>query len=260
MNTAPNLVIDGDYQELERASPIPLYYQIQRNLLEQIESGTLSPGAEIPTEKELMERYGVSRATVRRALDDLVRQGYITRQQGRGSFVAIKVEDTRSEKLRGFLEDMRERGFDVGCEILFNGHATPYAKVLRILEPTTGMQPYMIRRIGKVEGEPIGLAEVWLAVDKPVEISKEALAQYDVLYTFIENLYLEEYNLRLVSGKKTLQATVATPEEAELLHTEPGAPLLMAQVVIQTSTGKQVVYIKTLYRGDRYVYVTKLHT
>lgn len=260
MSTVGHLVSDGNYAELERASPIPLYYQIQRALLEQIETGLLAPGAEIPTEKELMERYGVSRATVRRALDDLVRQGYITRQQGKGSFVAIKVEDTRSEKLRGFLEDMRERGFDVGCEILANGHATPPAKVVRLLGLQGDVEPYLIHRIGMVEGEPIGLAAVWLAVDKPVSVTREELASYDVLYTYIEDLFREEYNLRLVSGHKTLQATAATPEEAELLHTEPGAPLLMAEVLIKASTGRAVVYIKTLYRGDRYVYGTTLHS
>ncbi|HBY99283.1 MAG: GntR family transcriptional regulator [Ardenticatenaceae bacterium] len=260
MKTEGRPLLELDSSTIERDSPVPLYYQIQQTLLEMVESGMLKPGDEVPTEKELVEQFEVSRATVRRALDELVRQGYITRQQGRGTYVSVKLEDTRSERLRGFLEDVRERGLDVGCEILFNGSVPAPPRVARVLQRGEDQRAYLIRRVGIVEGEPMGLAEVWLAVDDEVDTTRQELAQYQLLYTYVERLFADRYGIRLVSGEKTLQATVATPEDAALLHTEPGAPLLLVQVVIYSSTGKPVVFIKTLYRGDRYVYATKLHT
>lgn len=262
MSAIEQFLNDGDAPELERDSPVPLYYQIQRNLIEQIESNAFAPGAEFPTEKELMRLYGVSRATVRHALDNLVRQGYLTRQRGLGTFVSVKVEDTRSEKLRGFLEHMRDQGLDVGCEILFCGHRKAPAKVAKALNLGADAEPspFLVHRVGIVENEPMGLAEVWLNVERSVDVTAEELAKYNVLHTFVEDLYFEEYGLRLASGTKTLEATVATSEEARLLGVEPGSPLLLVQVRIKSSTGKMLVYIKTLYRGDRYVYATQLHT
>jgi GntR family transcriptional regulator len=246
--------------EIDRDSPIPLYYQLQRILLEQIESGQLVPGQAIPTEKELEEEYGLSRTTVRQALNELARAGHITRERGRGSFVAVKIEDTRSEKLVGFMEEVMERGIPVGCQILFNDSVPAPPKVATRLELEPGTPTYLIRRIGLAEGRPFCLAELWLAVDGDLEISQEELVKRVSIHTYLESLLRGQYGIILVGGEKTLEATLCTPEEAELLDTVPGAPLLMARVVIRSRGGKPIVYIKALYRGDRYIYSTRLHT
>jgi GntR family transcriptional regulator len=243
---------------IDRGSPLPLYYQLQRLLLDQIESGQLEPGDELLTEQELIAEHGLSRTTVRRALDELARSGYITREQGRGTFVSAKVEDTRAEKLRGFLEDLSERGVEIGTRILFCGSVPAPPRAAKRLEIESGVPAYLIHRVGLADGEPIGLAEVWLGVDDTLEISREELAEQKVLHTFLESMFQEKYGTRFVSGEKTLEATVATPEEAELLSTLPGAPLLLVRVIMRSPEEKPLVYVKTLYRGDRYVYFTKL--
>lgn len=245
---------------LERESPIPLYYQLQAILRDQIDAGVLKPGDEVPSEKDLMEQYNVSRATVRRALDELVRHGYVTRHQGRGTYVSVKLEDTRAERLRGFLEDMSARGFKIGAKILFNGTVPAPLKVSKQLGLPEGTPVYLIRRIGTVEGEPIGLAEVWLGISDRLDISREELAKMEVLHTFLESLFMEKYGTHFANGEKSIEATAATPEEAQLLETETDAPMLLVRVLIRSSTGKALVFIKTLYRGDRYVYTTKLYT
>jgi len=245
--------------EIDRDSPVPLYYQLQRILLEQIESGQLVPGQAIPTEKELERDYGLSRTTVRQALNELARAGYLTRERGRGSFVAAKVEDTRSEKLSGFMEELIERGVPVGCQILFNGSVPAPPKIAARLEVEPGTPTYLIRRVGLAEGKPLALAELWLAVDGDFSISHEEVTKRVAIHTYLESLLLDQCGIILTGGEKTLEATLCTPDEAELLGTAPGAPLLLVRVVIRSREGKPVVYIKALYRGDRYVYAIKLH-
>jgi GntR family transcriptional regulator len=236
--------------EIARDSPTPLYYQLQRVLLEQIESGRLVPGQAIPTEKELEAQYDLSRITVRRALDELARAGYITRERGRGSFVAVKIQDTRSEKLSGFMEGLMERGFSVGCRILYNGSVPAPPKIAARLALEPGTPTYVIRRIGLAEEKPMGLSELWLAVGD-LEISDEELAKRVAIHTYLRSLLREQYGTVLVSGEKTLEATLSTPEEAELLETVPGAPLLLARLVMRSREGKPTVYTKALYRGDQ---------
>jgi GntR family transcriptional regulator len=247
--------------EIDRDSPIPFYYQLQRILLQQIESGHFVPGKGIPSEKELERRYNLSRTTVRRALDELARAGHITRERGRGSFVTVKVEDTRPnrwEKMSGFLEELIEHGVSVGCRILFSGSVPAPPAIAKRFELEPGTPVYLLRRVGLAEGKPLGLAELWLAVDSDFGINQEELTKRVALQSYLRPLLLDQYGIILEGGEKTLEATLCTPEEAELLETVPGAPLLLARLLIRSLEGKPIVYIKALYRGDRYVYSIKL--
>jgi GntR family transcriptional regulator len=157
------------------------------------------------------------------------------------------------------MEELIEHGVSVGCQILFNGSVPASPKVAERLEVEPGMPTYLIRRIGLAEEKPIALAELWLAVDEDFRISQEELAKRVTLHTYLESLLLGQYGIILAGGEKTLEATLCTPDEAELLETVPGAPLLLARVIIRSREGKPVVYIKALYRGDRYIYSVKLH-
>ena len=246
--------------EIARDNPTPLYYQLQRVLLEQIESEQLVPGQAIPTEKELETRYGLSRITVRRALDELARAGYITRERGRGSFVAVKLEDARSEKLRDLMEELVDHGVSVGSRILFNGCVPVPRKIAKRFGIEPGTPTYLIRRVALADGKPIVLSEFWVAVADDFSISNEELAERAAIHTYLQSLLLYQYGIILAGGEKTLEATLCTPEEAELLETVPGAPLLLGRLTIRSQKGKPVVYIKALYRGDRYSYSIQLRT
>ena len=246
--------------EIDRDSPVPLYYQLQQILLREIEWGQLVPGQPLPTEKELEKRYGLSRTTVRRALDEIARAGYITRERGRGTFVAVKLEDTRSEKLRGFVGELMDQGVSVGCQVLFDGSMPAPPRVAKQLGMEPGTLAYLIQRVELTEGQPFTLTELWLAVEDDLGISREELTEKINLYAYLESLLLDRYGIILAEGEKTLEATLCMPEEAELLETAPGAPLLLARFIIRSREGKPVIYIKVLYRGDRYIYSAKLST
>jgi GntR family transcriptional regulator len=245
--------------KIDRDSLIPLYYQLQQILLQQIESGQLAPGQGIPAERELEKRYNLSRTTVRRALDELARAGYITRERGRGTFVTVKLEDTRSEKLGDLMEELVDHGVSVGCRVLFEGCVPVPPKVAERLEIEPGTPTYNIRRVALAEGKPVVLSEFWVAVGEDFRIGHEESAERIAILAYLESLLQDQFGIRLAGGEKTLEATLCTPGEAELLETIPGAPLLLGRLTLQSQKGKPVVYIKALYRGDRYIYSTKLH-
>jgi GntR family transcriptional regulator len=247
---------------MDRSSPIPLYQQIRQILGKKIKAGELSTGEMLPSEAEFEEIFGVSRVTVRQALNTLARAGYITRERGRGSFVTFKVQDdreARSERLRGFMEEQAEQGHSVGCRVIFNGTVPAPPQIAEKLDLHPGTPCYYIRRIGLVEEIPIVCSEVWLAIEDDLGISREAMEKEVAIYTWLKEILNDRFGKTLGEGDKTLEATLATPEEADLLETVPGAPLMMAKVIFRSTTEEPLIHIKACYRGDRYAYSIKLH-
>lgn len=103
---------------IDKQSPIPMYHQIMENLKKQIEDGTLAPDTLIPSEREYAERFGISRMTVRQALSNLVNEGYLYRQKGKGTFVSRKKFEQPLQGLTSFSEDMRQRGLKASSQLI----------------------------------------------------------------------------------------------------------------------------------------------
>jgi GntR family transcriptional regulator len=243
--------------QLYRDSPLPLYHQLLQILLDKINSGEYSPGQLLPSEKELEAEYGVSRVTIRRAMDDLMRMGQVTRQQGRGTFVTDKVEDYRSELLRGFMEDLINQGVKVTIRLLAEESIPAAQPEAGLLDVETGTPICHIRRVGSGDGIPIVLSDSWYHLPEGCRTVPELGAQ-PALFTALNNHFREIEGRTLVGGSKTLEATVCTQEEATLLDTVQGAPLLLVKLILNDHTGRPAVFIKARYRGDRYVYALRL--
>ncbi len=245
-------------QLIDRELPIPLYYQLQNILLQQVKS--CSPGDELPSAREIMEEYGVSRITVQRALNELVREGYINRQPGKGNFVAKKLEDTRAERLTGFLEEQQKLGLKIGSRTLFIGQKEAPPAIFEKLDLVPGEATFLIQRVGIVEDEPVAVSDLWLALPKRFELYEESLSQHEVhlVHTFIESIFLQN-GIQLPGGEKTLEATIATSREADLLNINLGDPMMLVHVTMRSQDNRNVVYVKAIYRGDRYLYTTKLY-
>src|SRR3954454_4112192 len=109
--------------------PVPLYHQLEQDLLERITAGEFAPGDALPTEEGICEQYGVSRITVRRALDALIGQGLIIRRRGVGSFVAERREGVRSVRLSGSLDDFLATAGALAIEVLSLGETQPSEEV-----------------------------------------------------------------------------------------------------------------------------------
>jgi GntR family transcriptional regulator len=157
--TADRLAAREDYT-ISRASPVPLHVQIRNILLTQIEEGRLEPGAQIPRERELGERFGVSLAPVRQALLDLAKEGYLHRVQGRGTFVRQTKVEQKIAILSSFTESLRAEGVEGTVRVLRQEPITAPEHIRSALRIST-KRVLLIERLASLDEEPIALLRAY---------------------------------------------------------------------------------------------------
>lgn len=240
---------------LDAGSPLPLYHQVSRALRESILAGSWAPNEAIPPERELIERFGVSRITVRQALTDLVAEGLLYRQHGRGTFVASRssapIAETLSE-LTGHLEELQLRGLEPEVEVLSLALLPMPAEIAQALERPVGAEGWFLRRLVRVEGEPLMLSEIYLPSDLGILLRDD-----EVRSSGMARL-LEEAGFRPTRGAQRIAARAVTAEQARLLAIREGEPALRVIRVIAGRDGQPLVWFRTLYRADRYEYEVEL--
>jgi GntR family transcriptional regulator len=238
----------GLQTKLDRSSPIPLYVQLKNALEAQIESAHWKPGDRIPGEAELCRIFNVSRAVVRQALKEMTYEGLITRQKGRGSFVAGRKISARGllQSLEGFYQDMARQGLAPLNKVLEQEIQPASDKIARYLrlEP---LEPVIkIKRLRFVQDEPIVLVTSYLPYQICRKLIKADLTQRS-LYEFLE----QECGLTIARGRRRIDAVVADEYEAELLQVEKGAPLIRLESVSYGLDGRPLEYFYGLFRADR---------
>ncbi|MFZ5813882.1 MAG: GntR family transcriptional regulator [Bacillota bacterium] len=240
---------------LDPSSPVPLYQQLKEVLRREIAAGRWEPHRAIPPERELVERWGISRITVRQALADLVAEGILYRRHGKGTYVspapAGVIAESLSE-LTGHLEELQLRGLDPRPKLLRLGRAPLPDGVARALEREPGAEGYHLFRLVSVAGAPLMLSEVWLPADLGL-----ALDRHRVERTALSQL-LQESGWATVRGRQRIGAECAGAETARLLGIAPGEPILRVVRVIIGAQERPLVWFRTLYRGDRYEYEVEL--
>lgn len=234
---------------------LPRYYQLASILRERILSGELAPRQPIPSERQLEEIYAVSRTTIRQAIELLIRQGFLYREHGKGTFVSPqKLQKTISE-LTSFTEDMKRRGIEPGHQILEIGYVQPDEKVCRHLELSPGCPPVLrIERLRLGDGMPMGLQTSYYLLPAGQTITRAELDSYGSIYRLLQ----EKFHLIPTEADETLEVTVATPREAALLQVKAGSPLLLSERTTYSQERQVFEFVKILYRGDRYRYYAKL--
>ncbi|WP_162606197.1 GntR family transcriptional regulator [Jiangella asiatica] len=228
---------------------------IRNELLAQIEVGRFRPGDQIPTEPELIARYDVSRTTVRRALRDLQTMGVIRRHPGRGSFVNEPQLEQRLEKLTGFVEDMNALGLDASAKVV-TIEKVPASKVVADnLRLNVDEYAIHIERVRLANGQPISFDDSYFPESLGSRIAQENL-EVDPFYSILE----ERYELALSDADYVLQASVADARVADLLATEPGAPILLIErTSFAAPDSRPIIFEYLMYRGDRMKYRLKLN-
>jgi GntR family transcriptional regulator len=243
----PSMVDPNDY--------LPKYYQLASILRERILKGELAPRQPIPSERQLEEIYSVSRTTIRQAIELLIRQGFLYREHGKGTFVSPqKLQKTISE-LTSFTEDMKRRGIEPGQRILEIGYIQPDERVCRHLELPAVCPPLLrIERLRLGDGVPMGLQTSFYLLPAGQTITREELEAYGSIYRLLQ----EKFHIIPTEADETLEVTLATPREAALLQVAPGSPLLLSERTAYSQERKVFEFVKILYRGDRYRYYAKL--
>lgn len=226
----------------------PLYLQLQAGLRRLIGNGTLRRGEAIPAERDLAVLTGVSRVTVRKAINALVEEGTLTRKVGAGTFVSGRIEQPLSHLL-GFSEDMRARGYDPGSVWLNKtiARASPDEAMALGIAPATPV--VRLRRIRTANGEPIALeTAVVSALDMPTPDL--------VTDSFYEAL--RDRNLVPVRALQRIRAGLARAEEARFLGMTPPAAVLRIERRSLLADGRTVEVTFSSWRGDLYDFVAEL--
>jgi GntR family transcriptional regulator len=235
---------------LDKQSPVPLYYQLAERIRAAIADGLVQPGDLIGTEKEIGDRYGVSRATVRQALDDLARDGLLVRITGRGTFVAPQRLTVDLPNLLSFTEEMKRRGIEPGSAILAFERIPCPEDAAAGLGCEVGEDLLYIRRVRTGDETPIVIGDHYLAPFIRFERNDLGTSLYETIQ--------QRYGIRLREAIHTIQAGLAEPEEAELLEIAPGDAVLRFRRTTYAGEGVPFVYETGAARGDLYEYSVRL--
>jgi len=232
--------------KIDKDLPIPLYYQVMQILQKEIEDGVYQPGSYIPTEAQLQEQYNVSRATIRKALSELVHQGYLERRRSKGTIVAgVKLEETLQD-LCSFTDQFISRGIQLVTNIIdFRTIESP-EKVARELEIELGERVHYMERLRLVENAPVAL-ERWYAPEKDFPgLSKEMFGSTGLEQSTYYILY-QNYGLKVAKAEDSMSAVTLRPHEAKLLCVDESVPVLLRTRVSYNSAGRPVNYGSGVY-------------
>ncbi|MGB9623479.1 MAG: GntR family transcriptional regulator [Phycisphaerae bacterium] len=237
--------------QLDASSPVPLYHQMTQILLERISRPEMV-GRMVPPEFDLIEMFGVSRATVKKTLDDLVAKGLLERRRGVGTRVIQNkiVEDLA--RLKGYTEEMASKGLRIRTEVLGVDEHVPTDEVRARLQLPARAKTVRIRRLrGTNKVFPV----VLLCSEIPASYGIRANEDFrHSLYELIER----KHRIPIVWGEETIEAATATAEQAGHLKLKAGDTVLIMERVTYTHGNRPVEFVKAVYRPDRYKFSIRL--
>jgi GntR family transcriptional regulator len=227
-----------------QAPPSPKYYRLKEIIREEYSSW--DSGQPIPSEAELCQMHGVSRTTVRKAIDDLANEGLLYRIQGKGTFVsAPKVRERFVQYTAGFYEDMMARGVALRTDVLDQAVISANRNVAGQLQLAEGEPVVLIRRLRHVKNHPVVLSDSFVPKHLFPGIENENLRDAS-LYGVLR----EKYGARLERGTRFVAVASCTEEQSGLLHTPVGSPLLVISGVMYDTVGRPVEWGVAWLRGD----------
>lgn len=237
---------------LDTDSPLPKYYQLKEIIRDLIEKEELREGDPIPAERRFCEQYGVSRMTTRQAIVELVNEGILYREQGKGTFVSDKKVKQETERLTSFTEDMAWRGLTATSRILVVGVTEAGPMASRLLGIEEGEKLVRVQRVRNADGEPMALETSYLLHEVAEDLLGLDLSNHSIYDE------LRGSGIRIARAEQSYEATVINESEAKHLGVEIGSPALLLERVTYDGTDRAFEYVKSTYRGDRYRITTTL--
>lgn len=234
-------------------SNVPYYQQLYDHLYRNIVDGRWRPGDMLPSETELIDRFQISRVTVRQALALLVKDGLIYRRRGLGTFVAVPKIEQGLNRIISFSEDMRRRGFQAGTMVLSSGLLAAPQEIAERLDLAPGEEIAYLERLRLADGEPMS-----------IEISHLAhrlcpgILHQDFARSPLREALARDYNLLLTRASQQIRAVAAPHDLAKKLSIAPGAPTFYIERVSYSQTHYPVEYLQLYHRGDRYTLYNEL--
>jgi GntR family transcriptional regulator len=239
--------------QLSNRSPISLYVQLKDLLAQEIRENKLKPHDQIPSERELCDKYSLSRTTVRQGISLAINEGLLYRIQGKGTFVAEAKIDQGLVRLTGFEETVLGRGLTPSMKVLEAQLITADVQITSLLGLPLGSDIASFKLLGVASDAPLVIFHFYL----PGELGFDAI---ELVKSFeakkgwfsFTRYYREHKKIDLGVARQTFEASVASPEQAELIELPIGSALFKVTSIIYTRQEKPIELRHAFYRGDRY--------
>jgi GntR family transcriptional regulator len=230
-----------------------LFMQLKDIILQWIDAGELKPNDKLPSERDLSEKYRISRVTVRYALNELVQIGAITKRHGKGYFIAPprKIE-YRLDSLLGFIEEFAIKKMKCEISCLKQEFVNPPKEVRASFGMQANEKVFLLSRLIIVEGEPLGIDYTYL----PANVAR--LLDYMNLDNSILYRILENNNYKLTTADQRIGAEKPLTEEAKLFNIKSSDPILVIYRETHVEGNAVLIYSRTIYRADLYQYFVTL--
>jgi GntR family transcriptional regulator len=229
---------------LNKDSPVPLYIQFKEYLLDQIESGELKLSQRLPSEREFCDQFGISRITVRQALNELMRDGLIQSVPGKGTFVASKREE-EFHPLTSFSQHMHTRGQSPASEILNQAVIRSSPRLARQMQLAVDAEVALIDRLRFVDGKPRALQTAYL----PLVLCPDIL-KHDLVDGSLYKTLHDRYGLVPIRADNSFEARLAEPKEEDLLRLPHPAAVLVMRQTCYLKNNRPVEYTRSIYRAN----------
>jgi DNA-binding GntR family transcriptional regulator len=235
---------------VDRSSPVPLYFQVAQQIEQAIERGELGPGSRLDNEIQLADRYGLSRPTMRRAIQELVGKGLLVRKRGVGTQV-VHARVKRAVELTSLYDDLSRSQQKPATRVLLHEEVPAPDEVAVRLGLPVGAPTVHIERLRLALDEPLAILRNWLPA---------ALARFTEQDLEAGGLYarLRSSGVRICVATQRIGARAANAEQARLLEVKRGAPLLTMERTTFDDTGRAIEYGDHVYRSDTYSFETTL--
>lgn len=240
-------VTESATRSLNKEGFIPLYYQIQQQLMEKINRGELAAGDPLASEEELSRQYQVSRMTARQALNGLKVKGYAFSEKGRGTFVSAPKHEKNILHLQGFSAEMQKLGLKPSSRVLEQSVIEAPEGVAERLRLRSSRRVLFLHRLRLADGVPLAVETSHIPLEHFPGIERINFARHSLYRTLGES-----YGVRLGWAEETIEALAATREEAKLLTVPERSSILSITRTIMTTEETPVEAACSRYRGDRY--------
>jgi len=233
---------------LYQGSAKPLYHQLKEVIVQKIENGEYPFGHRLPGERQLAEIYNVSRITIRQAISELVTEGFLIRQHGKGTFVANRKIVHNLGRLTGVVEDLALQNYKVDTTVLSQKFekASPDIQKHICLENETIV--FGITRLLRTNNSPLAINYSYVSENIGYLVNTFNL-EHDILFEM-----LERNGYKISHAEQYIGADKVSAAEAKLLDYKAGAPVLVVKQIIYVESGQPIMFAKNVFRPDKYEY------
>ncbi|MCR4434832.1 MAG: GntR family transcriptional regulator [Clostridiales bacterium] len=228
----------------------PKYYIVKNKILEMIDKEEIGPDGMVPSERELMNMFEISRITAKKAIDDLVKEGYLYRIQGKGTFVKNDKLNQDLVSITSCTEDIIKMGMTPSKQLLAAEIMPADQARMRKLQLSNGDKVFMVKRVYFADNDPLNLTTTYL----PCKLFP-GIENYDFGIESIYHILEEKYDTRITKATRTIEAVLAVDEVSEILKIDEGEPILLFRAVtLGVVNGKEVPIetFKSYYRTDKF--------